>query len=55
MAIKRRFTSPIQVVVDDDTRAEIEEIAEREDVSKASVIRDVLVGVRPSLGERPAE
>ena len=42
MAIRRRYTQPLQVVATADMRTRIKAIADREGVSQASVIRDIL-------------
>lgn len=42
MARKSKYTQPLQVVTRPDQRARIEAIAERDEVSMAEVVRDII-------------
>lgn len=51
MAVEAKYTQPLQVVETAETRARIVAIADREKVSQASVIRDIIAA---GLAEREA-
>lgn len=55
MAIKARYTHPIQVVESKPMRDVIKEISDRENVSQAAVIRDLIDGTRPPLNRAAIE
>lgn len=51
MAVQARYTTPTQVVETPEMKARIEAIAEREHISYAQVVRDL---VRMSIEQREA-
>lgn len=42
MAVKAKYTAPLQVVETEETRSRITAIADAEDISQARVIRDII-------------
>lgn len=42
MAVKKKYTNPLQVVATPEQRARIMKIAEDDEVSQAAVIRDMI-------------
>jgi predicted DNA-binding protein len=42
MAVKKKFTQPLQVVETEETRDRITAIAEAEEISQAQVIRELI-------------
>jgi len=48
MAVKAKYTQPLQVVETPETRDRIKAIADREGISQAQVIREVLADGLPA-------
>lgn len=42
MAVTAKYTAPLQVVETEETRERIKDIAEREKISQAQVIREII-------------
>lgn len=55
MAVKKKFTQPLQVVETEEMRDRINTIAEAENISQAQVIRELIaagIEAREDLSER---
>lgn len=55
MAVQAKYTQPLQVVATPEQRARVKAIADREGISQAQVIRDLIdygLGVREMVASR---